>query len=55
VNERLAQALAAEIARAEADLRAMRAQPAEEVLEFRGYPYFLFDPRDVAALVPPPR
>jgi hypothetical protein len=56
INERLARTVAPEIARAEADLAALRATPpAEEILEFRGYPYFLFEPRDVAALVPAPR
>jgi hypothetical protein len=52
-NGQLAATLAPEIARVEAQLDALRAQPpAEDALEFRGYPYFLFDPRDVAALVP---
>jgi hypothetical protein len=53
VNGLLAETLAPEIARVEAQLAALSAQPpAEDVLEFRGYPFFLFDPNDVAALVP---
>jgi len=53
VNGLLAERLAPEIARVEAQLGAVNAQPApEDVTEFRGYPFFLFDPRDVAALVP---
>ena len=53
VNALLAQSLAPEIARVEAELAALKTRPpAEDVLEFRGYPYFLFDPADVAALVP---
>jgi len=53
VNGLLAATLAPEIARVEAQLEAIRTQPpAEDVLEFRGYPFFLFDPRDVAVLVP---
>jgi hypothetical protein len=55
INGLLAETLAPEIARVEAQLRALSAQPpAEDVLQFRGYPYFLFDPRDVAALAPDP-
>ena len=53
VNGLLAQTLAPEIARVEAQLAALRAVPAaEDAAQFRGYPYFLFDPHDVAALVP---
>jgi hypothetical protein len=53
VNGLLANRLAPEIARAEAQLRDLEAQPApEDVEEFRGYPFFLFEPRDVEALVP---
>lgn len=52
INGRLAEALAPEIARLEAHLHALRIEPpAEDALEFRGYPYFLFAPGDVAALV----
>jgi len=52
-NALLARTLAPEIARAEAQLAALNAQPpAEDVVEFRGYPFFLFDPNEVAALVP---
>ncbi len=55
INGMLAETLAPEIARIEAQVRALSAQPpAEDVLEFRGYPYFLFDPREVAALAPGP-
>jgi hypothetical protein len=53
VNRLLAERLAPEIARVEAALGALNAQPAaEDVEEFRGYPFFLFDPHDVASLVP---
>ncbi|MHB8732850.1 MAG: hypothetical protein ACYDAB_13790 [bacterium] len=53
VNTLLAKTLAPEIARVEAQLAALNAQPpAEDVIEFRGYPFFLFDPNEVAALVP---
>lgn len=53
VNALLAQTLAPEIARIEAQLAAPSAQPAaEEATGFRGYPFFLFDPSEVAALVP---
>jgi hypothetical protein len=53
VNGLLAERLAPEIARVEAQLDALKARPAPEDVEaFRGYPYFLFDPADVAALVP---
>lgn len=53
VNGLLAERLAPEIARVEAELGALNARPpAEEVVEFRGYPFFLFDPGEVAALVP---
>ena len=55
INGLLAETLAPEIARIEARLRALDTQPpAEDVVEFRGYPYVLFDPRDVAALAPDP-
>lgn len=53
LNSRLAERLAPEIARIEADLGALHAKrAAEDVEEFREYPFFLFDPGDVAALVP---
>lgn len=53
VNVLLAQTLVPEIARVEAQLAAIGAKPAaDEAVQFRGYPYFLFDPADVAALVP---
>ena len=53
INGMLAERLAPEIARVEAQLAGLRAEPpAEDVVAFRGYPYFLFDPGDVAALVP---
>jgi hypothetical protein len=53
VNGLLAERLAPEIARVEADLGALNARPGvENVEEFRGYPFFLFDPGEVAALVP---
>jgi len=53
VNALLAERLAPEIARLEAQLGTVKAQSAaEDVTEFRGYPFFLFDPGDVAALVP---
>lgn len=57
VNGLLAQRLAPEIAKVEAQLAALRTHPpAEDAVEFRGYPFFLFDPGDVAALAPdPPR
>ena len=52
INGRLAEALAPEIVHLEAHLETLRAAPpAEDALEFRGYPYFLFEPGDVAALV----
>jgi uncharacterized small protein (DUF1192 family) len=55
INGRLAEALAPEIARTEARLAELKGGPAAtEVLEFRGYPFFLFDPHDVAALAPSP-
>jgi hypothetical protein len=54
INGRLAETLAPEIARVEAQLGALREAPAEDALAFRGYPYFLFDPNDVAALAPDP-
>jgi len=55
VNALLAERLAPEITRVEAQLGALKEQAsAEDVAEFRGYPFFLFDPRDVAALVPDP-
>jgi hypothetical protein len=53
VNGLLAQRLAPEIARVETELGALSARPAaEDVEQFRGYPFFLFDPGEVAALVP---
>lgn len=52
VNVQLAEALAPEIARIEARLAALRAgQDPEDVVRYRGYPFFLFDPAEVAALV----
>ena len=55
VNSLLARTLAPEIARIEAQLAALNAEPAAgEAAGFRGYPFFLFDPRDVAALAPDP-
>jgi hypothetical protein len=53
VNGLLAERLAPEIARVESELAALSAEPpADDAAEFRGYPFFLFEPRDVAALVP---
>src|SRR5579875_2914524 len=52
INALLASALAPEIARVEARLRALGEQEAlEEVARYREYPFFLFDPGEVAALV----
>jgi hypothetical protein len=52
INALLASALAPEIARVEARLRALGEQEAlEEVVRYREYPFFLFDPGEVAALV----
>jgi hypothetical protein len=53
LNALLADRLAPEIARVEAQLRDLETERAtEDVEEFRGYPFFLFEPRDVEALVP---
>ena len=56
INESLAADLAAEVADVEARLAALSAADREGAAESRDYPYFLFDPADVAALagVPPP-
>ena len=54
VNGLLAQTLAPEIERVAARLAAIAAAPqADDAVQFRGYPYFLFEPTDVAALIPP--
>lgn len=51
VNERLAASLGPEIARIERRLCALRdQQDLEDVVRYRGYPFFLFDPAEVGAL-----
>jgi hypothetical protein len=55
VNEQLAKALAPEIARTEARLASLRqVEDSEDVVRYRGYPFFLFDPAEVGALVEAP-
>jgi hypothetical protein len=55
VNEQLAEALAPEIARMEARLASLQqVEDSEEVVRYRGYPFFLFDPAEVGALVAAP-
>ncbi|HEX4836082.1 MAG TPA: hypothetical protein VFW01_07090 [bacterium] len=55
VNAQLAEALAPEIARLEARRAALERQgDAEDVARYRGYPFFLFDPAEVGALVGAP-
>ncbi len=55
VNEQLAEALAPEIARTEARLASLRqVEESEDVVRYRGYPFFLFDPAEVGALVEAP-
>jgi len=52
VNEHLTASLAPEIARLEGQLAVLRDQAhLEDVVRYRGYPFFLFDPAEVAALV----
>jgi len=55
INASLAAALASEVAGAEARLARLGAADGESAAESREYPYFLFDPAEVAALagVPP--
>jgi len=50
VNAQLAEAVAGEAARVEARLRSLGEADAEGVAAYREYPFFLFDPADVAAL-----
>jgi hypothetical protein len=54
VNVALAAALSPEIARAEARLRALGSADVEAVAGYRQYPFFLFDPAEVAALAGAP-
>lgn len=54
VNALLASALAPEIAQLEARLRALEERDAaDEVVQYREYPFFLFDPSQVDALLGP--
>jgi hypothetical protein len=55
VNEQLADALSPEIARIDARLASLQqVEDSEEVVRYRGYPFFLFDPAEVGALVAAP-
>lgn len=55
VNEQLAEALTPEIARIRGRLEALEQHgDSEDVVRFRGYSYFLFDPAEVGALVEAP-